>query len=332
MAHQIDMTTGKAAMAYVGEKPWHGLGQELTAGTSLDIWAKEAGMDWTIKQAVPTFKVDGADDVVAFDNRKILYRSDTNAPLSVVSDSYKIVQPREVLEFFRDLVSSAGGMTLETAGCLFGGSRYWALASTGRQESVLGGGKDPVKGMLLLTTSCDGSIATMAKFTSVRVVCNNTLKIALSNAAAVGDSIKVTHNSVFDPMKIKSSLGLLDAGWEKFAATLHTLADAKISDAGAKKFIAEIMLNAKQLDDYNKGVKLHERIANKLDTVFSLYDGKGMGADDVRGSLWGAVNAVTEYVDHHVGRIPDNALWNSWFGAGETMKNNAFEKAVEWAV
>jgi hypothetical protein len=55
-----------------------------------------------------------------------------------------------------------------------------------------------------------------------------------------------------------------------------------------------------------------------------------MGADDVRGSIWGVLNAVTEHVDHHIGRIADNALWNSWFGAGETLKNDAFDKALEF--
>ena len=326
MAHQLDLTTGKAAMAYVGDTPWHGLGQQLSVNSPLEVWLREAGMDWTINEAPAAFVADDGQNI-AFDNRKVLYRSDTKKPLSVVSGGYKIVQPKEVLEFFRDLTSS-GGMSLETAGCLFDGARYWALANTGRNESVLGGDKDQVKGMLLLTTSCDGSIATTAKFTSVRVVCNNTMKIALATEKA--DSVRVTHSSVFDPMKIKSALGLLDAGWEKYMDEIRQMANTKISDAGAKQFIADLMLTPSQLAAFNKGEKLHERVAKKITSVYDLYDGKGMGADDVRGTVWGVLNSITEHVDHHIGRIADNALWNSWFGAGETLKNEAFDKALEY--
>jgi len=89
----------------------------------------------------------------------VLYRSDTKAPLSVVSNRYQIVQPREVLEFYRDL-TEVSGYELETAGVLKGGRKFWALARTGQTTKLKG--NDQVNGYLLLATSCDGTLATTA--------------------------------------------------------------------------------------------------------------------------------------------------------------------------
>src|SRR3546814_12556175 len=114
----------------------------------------------------------------AFPEQKVLYRSDTKAPLAVVSKRFQVVQPGEILEFYRDL-TEVGGFELETAGVLREGRKFWALARTGQSVSLKG--RDRVDGYLLLATACDGTLATTAQFTSVRVVCKNTLSIALGD-------------------------------------------------------------------------------------------------------------------------------------------------------
>lgn len=170
------------SMAYVGQEPWHGLGNRLIPHEPLEVWAKEAGLDWQI-QAGDVRYVAGGDTVGsihAFPGQKVLYRSDSQLPLAVVSDRFKTVQPVEILEFYRDL-TEIGGFELETAGVLKGGRKLWALARTG--QSVTLKGRDEVRGYLLLATACDGTLATTAQFTSVRVVCNNTLAIALDEDA-----------------------------------------------------------------------------------------------------------------------------------------------------
>ncbi len=104
MAHLV------AQMAYVGQEPWHGLGNQLTPGQLLEVWQSEAGMDWTIEKADVRY-VAGSDNIGsihAFPDQKVLYRSDTKAPLSVVSRRFNVVQPREVIEFYRDLVEAGG--------------------------------------------------------------------------------------------------------------------------------------------------------------------------------------------------------------------------------
>ena len=158
-------------MAYTGQTPWHSLGNALPPQQSIDVWAREAGMDWNICSSPVRYMTEQAGSlgsIMSFDDQKVLYRSDTKAPLSVVSDRYQIVQPREVLEFYRDL-TEVSGFALETAGVLKQGRKFWALAKTGK-ETVLKG-KDLVGGYLLLATSCDGTLATTATLTSTCGAC-----------------------------------------------------------------------------------------------------------------------------------------------------------------
>src|SRR3990167_8361757 len=177
MAHLIE------TMAYAGATPWHGLGNNLPKKQPIEIWQREAGMDWQILESPVHFKADSIGhlgSIHSYPEQKVLYRSDTKSPLSVVSKRYHTVQPREVLEFYRDL-TEVSGYELETAGILKGGRKFWALARTGQGAALKG--NDQVNGYLLLATSCDGTLATTATPTTVRVVCNNTLTIALDGTS-----------------------------------------------------------------------------------------------------------------------------------------------------
>ena len=213
MSHQI------ASMAYVGEIPWHGLGHSLPPRQPIEVWQRKAGMDFEIEETPVQYMSDRPGvlgTIQTFPEQKVLYRSDNNAPLSVVSQRYQVVQPREVLEFYRDL-SEIAGYELETAGVLKGGRKFWALARTG--QSVALKGKDVVNGYLLLATSCDGTLATTGTPTTVRVVCSNTLAIALNGApqAQLKQSIQAelgnATQAVFDGGEVswkrtKDSVGL----------------------------------------------------------------------------------------------------------------------------
>lgn len=332
MAHEIAIINGQASIAFVGEECWHGLGQNLTKDAPIETWAKEAGLDYPILSAPVRYKVelnDPQQDLPKlFEGRRVLYRGDSGEQLSIVSDSYKIVQPKAVLEFFRDLVQEGGGdMFLETAGALFGGTRYWAMANTGHEADVIG--NDRVKCRLLLTSSCDGTLATTAKFVAERVVCNNTLRIALHEANTDKKSqFRVTHGGVFDPKKIKIALGLMEGSWDDFLNKAKSLASTKITDLDAKKLISDTILNDIQREELAKDAALHLRIQRKLDTIFDMYKTSGMGSDQVYGTLWGALNAITEYADHRVGKIGDNTLWNSWHGYTQNLKTKAYELAL----
>lgn len=313
MSHLVE------SMAYLGQTPWHGLGNQLTSKQPLSVWLKEAGMDWSIKQSDVMF--NAADDGLYLrhhDSAQVLYRSDTLAPLSVVSNRYKVVQPQEVLHFYKDLVQ-AGGFELETAGVLKGGRKLWALAKTGQSAWV--SGNDNIKAYLLLATSCDGTLCTTAQFTSVRVVCNNTLQVAVNNKAG---AVKVPHSTVFDPKQVKEALGLGLSSWDGFMRNLKELSQRPISPEEAHRFFAEV------LDD---PCAEHPDLSpsKPMQQLLSLYDGAGMGADlaSSKNTAWGLVNAMTEFVDHHRrARNQDYRLDSAWFGNGAQLKQKTYGQAI----
>ncbi|CAJ4290683.1 DUF932 domain-containing protein [Burkholderia pseudomallei] len=314
-------------MAYVGEQPWHGLGNQLAPKQPLEIWARAAGMDWSIEEAEVRFVAAGnrnLGSIHPFPEQKVLYRSDTKAPLSVVSARYQVVQPSEILEFYRDL-TEVGGFQLETAGVLKEGRKLWALARTGQSASLKG--KDHVNAYLLLATACDGSLSTTAQFTSVRVVCNNTLQIALGSDN-VG-AVKVPHRSQFDAQAVKRQLGIAISSWDAFIARTKALAERKVSDSAAEAFLRRVLTYSTANVADREALSVNERA---IKTVGQLYAGRGKGADmtSASGTAWGLLNAVTEYVDHHRrARSDDHRRDAAWFGAGATLKQRAWDEAMK---
>ncbi len=126
-------------MAYTGERPWHDLGNQLAPQQPIEVWKKQAGMDWEIEESEVRY-ITGSNNVGvinAFPEQKVLYRSDTKAPLAVVSKRFQVVQPGEILEFYRDL-TACNGLELETAGVLREGRKFWALAKTGQSATLNG--------------------------------------------------------------------------------------------------------------------------------------------------------------------------------------------------
>ncbi|MCS3472594.1 phage/plasmid-like protein (TIGR03299 family) [Pseudomonas sp. JUb42] len=321
MAHLIEQ------MAYVGTTPWHGLGSRLSPKQPLEVWQNEAGMDWEIQDSPVHFKSESFDDlgsIHTFPEQKVLYRSDTQAPLSVVSSRYRVVQPREVLEFYRDL-TEVSGYELETAGVLKGGRKFWALARTGQGTALRG--NDQVNGYLLLATSCDGTLATTATPTTVRVVCNNTLTIALDGTTR---AIKVPHSTRFDPQAVKKRLGIAVSHWDDFMYRMRTLAERKIKGHEATSFFMNVLCNAPSISE-QANVLPNERALRK---VQSLYEGHGRGAtlESAQGTAWGLVNAVTEYVDHERrARSTENRMDSAWFGQGAVVKQRALQAALQLA-
>lgn len=322
MAHLIDMSNGRANMAYVGETPWHGLGESLTPGADLDVWRVEAGLDWHVERAAVQFKPNGKQVFVKGES-EILYRDDTFAQLGIVTDRYNIVQPTEVLEFFRDIVG-AGGMQLETAGSLDGGRKVWAMAKTGDGFAIRG--QDRVEGYLLLSTSFDGSMATRAQFTSVRVVCNNTLQLA---SAQTKGAIKIPHSATFDARGVKIDLGLLSGAFGTFEEQANALADRKLTNREAMELLARVLIPSSGEADFEQETVSTKRM-NQVTRVFDLYQGigKGAGLASSAGTAWGLVNAVTEYVDHEAGRNTNNRFRSGQFGPGAAMKADAFNRAL----
>lgn len=319
MSHDLDRTTGKPAMAYIGEAPWHGLGEELPANQSIEVWLSAARLEWSLERLPVQYLVDGK--VRTMPDRFVLARSDTRDALSVVSGDYQVVQPKEVLEFYRDLVRDFG-YSLETAGALNGGRKVWALASAGITESVGDNGNDPVKLYVLLATSCDKTLATTAAFTSVRVVCQNTLFFAIADVKSQGRKhIKVPHTRRFEMDEVKQQLGLIDVSWAGFLKQIRAAAAHPMDDSAVSAFFDKVLGRKPPLPLSAKAEREHIN-------MMSLYrSAPGQDAETAKGTLWGAVNAVTYYSDHVRASGLAERLDSTWFGTGNALKERAWAEA-----
>lgn len=320
MAHLVN------SMAYVGTTPWHGIGNKLAPKQNLDVWAHEAGMAWNICETPVRYMTEqngSLGAIMTSPDLKVLYRSDTKAPLSVVSDRYEIVQPREILEFYRDL-TEVSGFELETAGVLKAGKKFWALAKTGKSTALKG--KDKVQGYILLATSCDGTLATTATLTSIRVVCNNTLTVALNGAAC---AVKVPHSTRFDSQSVKKELGIAVSQWDAFMFRMKTLAERRVKNHEAMNYLLNVLCHSDQQPATSKSGLSNERA---LKRVQELYEGAGKGSDleSASGTAWGLLNAVTEYVDRERrARSQEYRLDSAWFGQGAALKQRALNHALQ---
>lgn len=308
-------------MAYAGQVPWHGIGSQLAPGQSIEVWRERAGMNWSLEEAEVRFAAEAEDQypVRAFPGQKVLYRSDTKRPLAVVSKRYQVVQPREILEFYRDLTRYSG-FELETAGVLRGGRKFWALARTGQGVALKG--QDQVNGYLLLATACDGTLATTAQFTSVRVVCNNTLQIAVGNRTG---AIKVPHRSAFDADKVKSQLGIAVEGWHGFVERMRILCETPVNPDSVDWVLRNLLTYPAAQN--GKAVVNEQAVAK----VRALYDGQGRGASlkTSKGTAFGLLNSITEFVDHHRrAQSTENRLDAAWFGQGALLKQKAWKELL----
>ena len=294
MAHQLEQ------MAYVGDTPWHGLGNQLTQNQPIEIWAQQAGMDWRIESSDVSYMAKnerGQSILMPYEEQRVLYRSDTHAPLSVVSQRYQEVQPMEILEFYRDLTEQSG-FELETAGVLKGGKKFWALARTGQSTALKG--KDVSNGYILLATACDGTLATTAQFTNIRVVCNNTLAIALRGQSSSAGVVKVPHSTKFD--------------------------------ADQEENIIQFYRN---IANPNPAKEKSEPNGRAMSKAMNMFNGQGRGAElsSAKDTAYGLLCSITEFADHERRAMStDHRLDSAWFGAGAALKQRGLEQALRLVV
>lgn len=320
MAHQIMIKNGVAQYAST-QREWHGLGQLMPAGQSIEQWQAAAGMNYEVQRGYVRYATERgqlAEAMKVVQDKVVLFRSDTKDALGVVSDSYKVVQPREVLEFFRNW-ADAGGMTIESAGVLFGGKRYFATAKLGEGVCV-DGYSDKVVPYALLSTSADGSLATEARWTTVRVVCNNTLSMAREKQAAV----RVTHRSEFKPDDVRSVLEDANEEFRAFMEMSRQLAAIKVARPLAEDLTIHLFKGNSTDTDKIKESRGFVR-------VMELFNGaaRGAGLETAQETAWGWLNAVTEYADHHIrAHSEENRTASALWGQGDALKNKAVGLAL----
>jgi phage/plasmid-like protein (TIGR03299 family) len=295
-------------------------------GDTVAAWTKTAGLDYEVKRADAVFTAvdeQGQEHEGCHSDLDVLYRSDTRSPLSVVSRRYNIVQPRDVMGFFRSLVEESG-YKLETAGTFGEGKRLWAMCNTNLTGEIVK--NDPVGGYILLATSYDGSMSTVAKFTPIRVVCQNTLTMALrrSKGDRSGLHISIPHNSKFDPAKVKGSLAGAAEQFEEFKQIARDLTRVQMTADKVDAFLIELV--AKTVPEEVKPEQI--RAGRTYKSLQALFQGEAVGADlpGVSGTGWGLLNAASEFYDWKVqARSEDSRINSAWFGEGERSKQKALQ-------
>lgn len=317
------MAAAVETMAYVGQVPWHGLGNQVEESISLEEFQKEAGLDWTVsKRPVHYFPAGDGMKLDTYKGRFVLARDTDDKPYAVVSDRYKPVQPKEIFEFFRELLAMHN-MKMHTAGALLDGGRIWCLAKTGDVHKVLG--TDRVDGYLLLSTSYDLTLSTLAQFTSVRVVCNNTLQQALRDSSG---RVTIPHIKEFNARDIHEQLGIGEAQWYAFTQALDVIAKLKLDEGKAKQVLDKVFAMPEDPEKYMADSdRLH------VVKVLDKYRTDNYVGSDLAGKTgWGLLNSVTEYVDFEKrARGQGNRLNSAWFGEGAKVKQEAMNELLKLA-
>lgn len=298
-------------VAYILQAPWSQ--PEFTKETSLERRIKAAGLDW--KAEFSTLHYFNAKGTALVPGRMALFRSDNGRFLGTVGENYKVVQPNEVIEFYENLIANFG-FEMEAAGSFSEGKRIWALANT-KQSMNLDG--DESKMYLLLATSFDGSMATHVRLTSIRVASESSLNVAVDEKISAKDVIKVMHSQSFDAEKVKHQLAI-EERWAKFQNTAKRMVDHKISEDKAIEYLS----NVYDINEDVKGVR-RTRFLNAME--FSLNEAPGASLETAKGTLWGAVNAVSFDIDHRKRRNESTRAELAMIGYGNATKEKAWKLA-----
>ncbi len=320
MAHEIETdANGEGSAFYVGEPAWHGLGKVLPRDQDLTIpdAIVAAGLDWEVTTAPLVLKDDHEVGVPAFATR----RTTDGSILGVVGPGYVPLQNIEAFKWFSPFLDS-GLVKLEAAGSLRGGKRIWVLGKIQGQDAEVVAG-DPIGGYVLLSNSHDGTMAIRSGFTRVRVVCQNTL----SAAHREGTLLRIRHTSgaTLDLEKVRE---IMDVAAHKFNLDIEVY-----------QSLARRNITADDLDEYVRAVfdlpsaeDQKQKVNRTLDNVVNLFEqGRGAQLKGVRGTVWGAYNAVSEYVTHERGRDQNVRVDSTWFGDGQRTIEKALDIGLKLA-
>jgi phage/plasmid-like protein (TIGR03299 family) len=312
MAHEVEQ------MLYVGEVPWHGLGVKLDTPPTIEEALEYSGLNWTVERK--PLVIQGSNvPVKAF----ATVRASDDQVLGVVGTGYRVLQNSKAFEWFQPYLDS-GEVELHTAGSLRGGRHVWVLAKVKNDPIEIIPG-DEVLQFILVSNSHDGSASIRAGFTGVRVVCANTIAAAHSSAASKLLRIRHSDQAEIALDKVRESL---DIGRREFHSTvegMRTMAGAGVSVADLKRYVQEVFKPEVSLEDNSSLDRLCERVIPLFES------GRGANLNGVKGTMWGAYNAVTELLTWERGRSNDTRMENVWFGQSAALAQRAYNVALQMA-
>jgi phage/plasmid-like protein (TIGR03299 family) len=279
-----------------------------------------AGLDWKVTTE-PLFS--GAQEQV---EAMLTRRSSDNSILGVVGPNYVPLQNTEAFDFFKPFIDEKAA-AIETAGSLRHGKRVWVLAKINRDPLVIKG-NDIVEKYVLLSNSHDGSLAVRVGFTPVRVVCNNTLSMAINSNASKLIRIKHTKNVAANLESVQEIMNLADSEFETTAQQYRMLTQKDINSKDLEKYVKIVFNTHQKLAEVGGDLG---SLSNKkiLEAVVPLFE-KGRGNDmaEIKGTYWAAYNAVNEYLQYERGSDNSNRMDNMWFGDSARLNKKALETAL----
>lgn len=290
------------SMMYVREKPWHGLGIHVEeAPTSADA-LRMAGLDWNVVQR--NIQVCGGAKIK---NYKANVRDSDGTVLGVVSDRYKIVQNAEAFEFTDSLIG--GEVRYETAGSLNGGRKIWLLARL--PETEIAG--DKTEPYICFTNTHDGSGAIRVCMTPIRIVCNNTLNLALGYARRAW-SVRHTGDMASKMHEARVCLEMASAYMNDLSQTADRLANTTVTRDRLREILDEMFPVTEDSTDREK--QNIQKLKNEYMVCYFAPD-----ILKFRGTAWGAVNAMSDMISHNAPRRKTaNYRENNW---GRIMDGHA---------
>lgn len=329
MAHNLDMTNGRANIAYLGSRQdvWHHLGQEMPEGANLDTWIAQAGLNWSVEQ-LPVYAHGikqhagiGAPDI-AYPCKGWLasVRSDTKLTLGIGSDRRKEVQPHELVSWFDQYIKHDDRFKFDVLGSLDGGRVIWGSAKFNGDMQVAG---DNHIARLLMTTAYDGTMSTINRATMTRVICRNTMNASLADRQK--SVVRTRHSTKFDAARVGQELSAIINGFEAYKAMGDAMALKHIKDDEIVKMFRAMLDIAPE----DKSADLSTRKLNQFDDLSRCY--QTTCNETEKGTAWAALNAVTRYVDHDRstrgsgGSADESRFISAQFGAGAAMKQKAIE-------
>lgn len=328
MAHELEiLDDGQASMAYVGESPWHGLGVEVEPGLTAKQMLVAAGLDWKV-QKTPNYTrfitkyVDGSEvehedgtEYIPTGEYSILRETDGRILSPHVGANWEPVDNEKAFEFFTDFLK-AGQMEMHTAGSLKGGEVVWGLAKIKDKFELFGG--DLIEGYLFLSISHRHGLASVTDFTPIRVVCMNTLMMALNTKSKY--SVSTNHRTAFDPEVVKLMMGIAGDQLHGYKEKAEFLGSKSYSGGAIKDYV-------RQLFPIGGAQKGSNELSRNAGRVLELIETQP-GADFAPGTWWSVYNAATYFVDHEMTKTADSRLFNAWLGTGRKTKMEAFTDAL----
>ena len=275
------MPANVETMFYVREKPWHGLGTLVAEAPASADALICAGLDWRVEQK-DVYTGDGS----LIPGYKVNLRSTDNAALGIVSDRYKVVQNEDAFQFTDDLLGE--GVTYETAGALQGGKKVWMLAKMPQRYSIAG---DEITPYLVVMNAHDGSSGIKVAMTPIRVVCQNTLNLALNRAKRIWTT-KHTENVLSRVHEARETLLLAEAYMGELGRGIDALSRIRLTDKKVMEFMQEFFPVTEDLPEVQKKNNLR-MLSDMQHRYFDAPDLSHVGRNGYR-----FVNAVSDFATH----------------------------------